>query len=64
MKKVYLSDKRDSKILGVCAGIGEAYDVDPSMIRIGVILLAVCTAGLPVLIAYLVAWAILPAKGA
>ena len=64
MKKVSLGDKRDSKILGVCAGIGEAYDIDPSMVRIALILLAFCTAGLPVVIAYIAAWAILPKKGA
>jgi phage shock protein C len=64
MKKVCLADKRDSKLLGVCAGIGEAYDIDPSMVRIAVILLAVFTGGVPVLIAYFVASAILPAKGA
>jgi len=33
MKKLYLSDI-DSKIGGVCGGIGEYFDKDPTLIRI------------------------------
>lgn len=36
MKKLYLS-KDDSKIFGVCGGIGETYNLDPTLIRLGMV---------------------------
>jgi phage shock protein C len=59
MKKLYLS-RKDKKIFGVCGGIGEAYDIDPTLVRLVVVFLAFATAILPVLLTYLVAWAIVP----
>jgi len=32
MRKLYLS-KEDSKIFGVCGGIGQTYDIDPTLVR-------------------------------
>jgi len=61
MKKLYLS-KTDKKIFGVCGGIGETYDIDPTLIRLGLVFLCIATAIIPVLITYLVAWAIIPKK--
>ncbi|MCK5285962.1 MAG: PspC domain-containing protein [Candidatus Pacebacteria bacterium] len=62
MKKIYLS-KRNKKIYGVCGGIGEAFDIDPVLIRMVFILIAVMTAILPAVIAYLItAWYIIPKK--
>jgi phage shock protein C len=59
MKKLYLS-RKDKKIFGVCGGIGEAYDIDPTLVRLVVVFLAFATAILPVVLTYLVAWAIVP----
>jgi phage shock protein C len=61
MKKLYLS-KTDKKIFGVCGGIGKTYDIDPTLIRLGLVFLCIATAIIPVLITYLVAWAIIPTK--
>ena len=36
-KKIYLS-KTDKKILGVCGGIGEYLEIDPTIVRIVFIL--------------------------
>ncbi|MFC1781738.1 PspC domain-containing protein [Planctomycetota bacterium] len=58
MKKIYLS-KTDKKIFGVCGGIGQAYDIDPNLIRIVCIFLCVATALIPMLVTYFVAWAII-----
>ena len=33
MKKLYLSNT-DKKIFGVCGGIAEAYDIDPTLLRL------------------------------
>ena len=46
------------KIAGVCAGIANYFDLDPTLVRVIWILL-VCAAGTGVL-AYLIAWAVMP----
>ena len=61
MRKLHLS-KTDSKILGVCGGIGETYDLDPTLIRLGFILLCFVTAILPMVLTYIIAWIIMPEK--
>ncbi len=45
---------------GVCGGIAEIYDLDPSLVRI-VTLLVILSSGAP-LILYLAAWLIIPSK--
>ena len=58
MKKLYRS-QTDRKIAGVCAGIAEYFNIDPTIVRvIGVILLL--PGGLPGLIPYLILWVIIP----
>ena len=50
----------DRKIAGVCAGLADRLGVDVSLVRVGAVVLAVFT---PVgLIAYLVAWAVVPER--
>lgn len=60
MKRLMLS-RNDRKIAGVCGGLGEYFDVDPTLIRLGVVVLGLVTAVIPMLIAYLLAWLIIPA---
>ena len=60
MKKLYLSDT-DKKIGGVCGGIGEYFDKDPTLIRILYILLILFSFGFAAL-AYLFMWLIIPKK--
>jgi len=61
MRKLYIS-KTDSKIFGVCGGIGETYNIDPTLIRLALVLLCFVTAIIPVVLTYLVAWIIMPEK--
>ena len=58
-KKLYKS-RTDKKIDGVCAGIAEYMEIDPTVIRL-IWVLAVLFAGVGVL-AYIVAALILPRK--
>ncbi len=58
MKKLYLT--RESKIFGVCGGIGEAYDIDPTVVRIATVFLCVITGGIPLIVTYLAAWFLMP----
>ncbi len=61
MRKLYLS-KTNSKIFGVCGGIGEAYDIDPTLVRLMVVFLCLATGVAPLLLTYLAAGIIVPKK--
>ncbi|HVJ48542.1 PspC domain-containing protein [Desulfitobacterium sp.] len=57
MKRLYRSSQ--NKMLGgVCSGLGEYFDLDPTLIRLAMII-AVFGAGVG-LLAYLVAWVLIP----
>ncbi|WP_094546553.1 PspC domain-containing protein [Petroclostridium xylanilyticum] len=60
-KKLYLSNT-DKKWAGVCGGIGEYFGVDSTLIRLLWVVATIFSVGLGGLIAYLVAWAIIPPK--
>ena len=59
--KLYLS-KTDKKIFGVCGGIAEYFDVDPTVLRLVAVFLALVTAIFPVVITYMIAWIIIPKR--
>ena len=59
MKKLYRS-RTNKKIAGVCGGIGEITDTDPTVIRLIVIVMAFATCFFPFFIGYLIAWWIVP----
>jgi len=63
MRKLYIS-KKDRKIFGFCGGIGETYDIDPTLVRLVVVFLCLATAIIPVVLTYLAAWIIVPEKPA
>lgn len=58
MRKLYLSDN-DRKISGLCGGLGEYFDKDPTLIRIIFILVILFSFGFGIL-AYLAMWLIVP----
>lgn len=55
-KKLYLS-KNDKKLAGVCGGIGEFFEVDPTLIRLAWALFALTGAGV---VAYAIAAVVIP----
>ncbi|WP_292380027.1 PspC domain-containing protein [Methanosarcina sp. UBA289] len=57
-KKLYRS-KKNRIIAGVCGGIGEYFNVDPTLIRLLWLLISVMSAGSGI-IAYAIAWIIIP----
>lgn len=59
MKKLYLAQK-DRMISGVCGGIGETYNIDPTVVRIVTVFLCLVTGILPLLVTYIVARFIIP----
>lgn len=61
MKKLYKSDK-DKIFAGVLGGIGEYFNVDPTILRLGYILITVLSHFFPALIVYLIAVLIVPKR--
>jgi len=50
----------DRKIAGVCAGIAEHIDLDASLVRILWILVTLTSGFFPGVVAYIIAWIIIP----
>ncbi|MEQ1500331.1 MAG: PspC domain-containing protein [Parcubacteria group bacterium] len=59
-KKLYKSN--DKVLSGVLAGVAEYFDVDPTIVRLGYIVLAVVTGIFPAIIGYVIAAVIIPQK--
>ena len=58
-KKLYCS-KTNRVISGVCAGIAEYLNIDPTVVRLIYILLTIFTAVAAFVIIYLIMWIIVP----
>ena len=56
-KKLYRSNS-DKKLCGVCGGIAEYFNIDPTLIRLGVVLLSLM--GFSGILAYIIAAIIIP----
>ena len=59
MKKLYLSDT-DKKLGGVCGGLGEYFEKDPTLFRLLFVLVTLCW-GAGILL-YLIMWLVIPKK--
>jgi phage shock protein C len=59
MKRLYRSHK-DKKIAGICGGMGEYFDVDPTLIRLVSVFAALVTAIIPFVIVYIIGCIIIP----
>ena len=60
MRKLYLSNT-DKKIGGVCGGLGEYFDMDPTLVRVIFILITLLSFGLGI-IGYILIWMVIPRK--
>lgn len=58
-----LTRSNDKMIAGVLAGLGNYFDVDPTIVRIGYVVLSIASIGFPGIIAYLIMWAVIPLEG-
>ena len=56
MKKLYRSDS-NRMLAGVCGGLGDYFGIDPTLVRLGWVLISLMGPGL---IAYLIAACIIP----
>jgi phage shock protein C len=63
MKRLFLS-QTDRKLAGVCGGLAEYLDIDPTIVRLLTVVVGLITGGFPMLIGYILAWIIVPRKPA
>ena len=59
-KRIYRSEE-NKVVAGVCGGLGDYFDVDPTMVRLVAVVLFLATHGFAVL-AYIVGWIIVPKR--
>lgn len=59
-KKLYRSS--DKKISGVCAGVAEFFEIDPTIIRVAYALIALFTAAVPCIIVYAILAFVIPER--
>ncbi len=60
-KKLYRSET-NRMLCGVCAGIAEYFGIDPTLVRLGLVLL--CFLGFSGVIAYIIAAIVIPSQSA
>jgi phage shock protein C len=59
-ERLYRSN--DKIIGGVCGGLAEWFGWDPTLVRIGYVLLSIISAAFPGLLVYIILWIIMPVK--
>lgn len=59
MKRIYRS-RKNRLIAGICGGISEMLEVDPTLVRLAFVLAALITAVVPFVVTYMIAWFIIP----
>jgi phage shock protein C len=62
VKKRLFKSKKNKVLAGVFGGLGEYFDIDPTILRLAWLLVVVFTAVVPGTIAYIVAAIIMPQK--
>jgi len=59
MKRIYRSQE-DRKIAGILGGLGELFDIDPTLLRVLFVFIGLATGVIPLIVAYLIGWIIIP----
>ena len=58
MKKLYRSSNR--VMAGVCGGIAEYFDIDPTLIRVAYVILSLFSAAFPGVLLYIILMILIP----
>lgn len=49
-------------IAGVCGGLAEYFDLDPTVVRVGYVLLSILSIAFPGILVYLILWVLIPSR--
>lgn len=55
-----LTRSSDKMLAGVCGGIANYFDLDPTLVRIAYVILSICSIGFPGMLVYAILWLIMP----
>ncbi len=61
MKRIY-RDIDHKMLAGICAGVGEMLDIDPTLVRLAMVFATIVTGFVPGIVVYVVGWFIIPEK--
>ncbi len=61
VKRLYRANEKGSMVGGVCAGIAEYFDVDPTLIRLAWVVMTALSVGTG-FVAYLIMWIVMPRR--
>ena len=50
------------QIAGVCGGLAEYFDLDPTAVRVGYVLLSILSVGVPGFLVYMILWLLIPSR--
>ena len=59
MKRLYVSET-DKKLAGVCGGIAEYFEIDPTLVRLIWVVFTIFSIGFGGVIVYIIAMAVMP----
>lgn len=63
MKRLYRSTD-DKQVLGVCSGLARYFGVDPTLVRLAVVVVTIATGVVPGIVLYILAAVIMPEESA
>ncbi|HEX3073233.1 MAG TPA: PspC domain-containing protein [Ignavibacteriales bacterium] len=53
--------RSNNKMLaGVCGGIAEYFNLDPTLVRVGYVLISIFRAAFPGILVYIILWVVMP----
>lgn len=53
--------RSNNKMLaGVCGGIAEYFNLDPTLVRVGYVLISIFSAAFPGILVYIILWVVMP----
>jgi phage shock protein C len=62
MAKKLTRSEENKMIGGVCAGFGDYFEIDHTLVRLIFVALGLMTVLFPMIIFYIIAWIVIPAK--
>ncbi len=58
--KTLRRSRKNRMIAGICGGLGEYFDVDPTLVRVAYVLISILSVAFPGILIYLVLWLVIP----
>lgn len=55
-----LQRSNNKMIAGVCGGLADWFNLDPTIVRIGYVLISIFSAAFPGILVYIILWIIMP----